>query len=183
MYRFGHRIIRDMKSERVRHSSNPAITLEHPVGESLDTTQCDQAEPSTQPVPDCQSEKQLMKGGRPLRVLIAEDDAVTALAYSLTIEDLGGELVGIADNARDTVRIARAALPDVVLMDVGLKGDIDGIDTAHSIRAQFAIPVVFVTGHGDFETYTRVRDLGSAMPVIKPVSPRDLVNAIARVCR
>jgi DNA-binding NarL/FixJ family response regulator len=156
--------------------------LEHPVGEGLDTTQCDQTKPSTEPVPGCQSEKQLMKGGRPLRVLIAEDDAVTALAYSMTIQDLGAELVGIVDNARDTVAAARAARPDVVLMDVGLKGDIDGIDTAHSIRAQFAIPVVFVTGHGDFETYTRVRDVGSSLPVFKPASPEDLANAIAHAC-
>jgi DNA-binding NarL/FixJ family response regulator len=115
-------------------------------------------------------------------VLIAEDDAVTALAYSMTIQDLGAELVGVADNARDTVETARATCPDVVLMDIGLKGDIDGIDTAHSIRAQFAIPVVFVTGHGDFDTYTRVRDVGSAIPVLKPVSPQDIANAIARAC-
>jgi DNA-binding NarL/FixJ family response regulator len=115
-------------------------------------------------------------------VLIAEDDAVTALAYSLTIQDLGAELVGIADNARDTVKAARATRPDVVLMDIGLKGDIDGIDTAHSIRAQFAIPIVFVTGQGEFDTYTRVRDLSPTIPVLKPVSPEDIVNAIARAC-
>ena len=127
-------------------------------------------------------EKRLVKDGRPLRVLIAEDDAVTALAYSLTIQDLGAELVGIADNARDTVKAARATRPDVVLMDIGLKGDIDGIDTAHSIRAQFAIPIVFVTGQGDFDTYTRVRDLSPTIPVLKPVSPEDIVNAIARAC-
>ena len=153
--------------------------------QSLDPIQCersDQAGLSAESASDRQSEKRLVRGGKPLRVLIAEDDAVTALAYSTTIQDLGAELVGIADNARDTVETARATCPDVVLMDVGLKGSIDGIDTAHSIRAQFAIPIIFVTGHGDFETYTRVRDLGSAIPVLKPVSPQDLANAIARAC-
>jgi DNA-binding NarL/FixJ family response regulator len=127
-------------------------------------------------------EKRLVKDGRPLRVLIAEDDAVTALAFSMTIQDLGAELVGIADNARDTVKAARATRPDVVLMDIGLKGDIDGIDTAHSIRAQFAIPIIFVTGQGDFDTYTRMRDLGPTMPVLKPVSSEDIANAITRAC-
>lgn len=150
--------------------------------EGFDIAQCSQVGPTAEPAPDRQSEPPLLKGGKPIRVLIAEDDAVTALAYSLTIQDLGAELVGIADNARDTVAAARTTRPDVVLMDVGLKGDIDGIDTAHSIRAQFAIPIVFVTGHGDYETYTRVRDAGSALPVIKPVSPNELVNAIARAC-
>jgi DNA-binding NarL/FixJ family response regulator len=153
--------------------------------DGFDRTQCDrrdQTEHFAEPAADRGPERRLVKGGRPLRVLIAEDDAVTALAYSMTIQDLGAELVGIADNARDTVATARATRPDVVLMDVGLKGGIDGIDTAHSIRAQFAIPIIFVTGHGDFETYTRVRDLGPAIPVLKPVSPQDLVNAIARAC-
>lgn len=147
-----------------------------------DTIQWNLIELSAESPPDCRSEKQLVKGGKPLRVLIAEDDAVTALAYSLTIQDLGAELAGIADNARDTVAATRATRPDVVLMDVGLKGDIDGIDAAHSIRAQFAIPIVFVTGHGDFETYTRVRDVGSSLPVIKPVSIEELAKAIARAC-
>ena len=147
-----------------------------------DTIQGNLIELSMESSPDCLSEKQLVKNGKPLRVLIAEDDAVTALAYSMTIEDLGAELVGIADNARDAVEAVRATRPDVVLMDIGLKGGIDGIDTAHSIRAQFAIPIIFVTGHGDFDTYTRVRDVGSTMPVLKPVSPQDIVNAITRVC-
>ena len=152
--------------------------------QSPDTIQRDRGERAERSAPGAAdwSERRLVRDGRPLRVLIAEDDAVTALAYSMTILDLGAELVGVADNARDTVETARATCPDVVLMDIGLKGDIDGIDTAHSIRAQFAIPIIFVTGQGDFETVTRVRDLGAAMPVLKPVSPQDIVNAIARAC-
>jgi DNA-binding NarL/FixJ family response regulator len=156
--------------------------LEHPVSKILDTVHCTPIERSAEPSAERRSERQLVKGGKPLRVLIAEDDAVTALAYSLTLQDLGAELVGIADNARDTVAATRATRPDVVLMDVGLKGGIDGIDAAHSIRAQFAVPIVFVTGHGDFETYTRVRDIGSALPVFKPASPEDLARAIAHAC-
>lgn len=128
------------------------------------------------------SDSRLLMGGRPVRVLIVEDDAITALEHSMAIQDFGGETVGIADNARDSVRIARSTRPDVVLMDVQLKGGIDGIDAAHSLRAQFATPIVFVTAHGDFETYTRVRDLGSAIPVLKPASPEQILNAIARVC-
>lgn len=159
--------------------------MEELVPQSPDTVQCDRDERPALPVESAavpRPERRLVRSGRPLRILIAEDDAVTALAYSMTIEDLGAELVGIADNARDTVRAVRDTRPDVVLMDIGLKGEIDGIDTAHSIRAQFAIPIIFVTGHGDFDTYTRVRDVGSTIPVLKPVSPQDIVNAIARVC-
>jgi len=124
----------------------------------------------------------LARNGTRLRVLIVEDDAVTALDHSMTIRDLGGTPVGIADSARAAVELARREQPDVVLMDVRLKGGIDGIDTAHSISAQFSTPIVFVTAHGDLQTYTRMRDFGAPVPVLKPASPEQLVSAIARAC-
>lgn len=124
----------------------------------------------------------LRRFGKPIRVLIVEDEPLTALDFSLMIEDAGGRTVGTASSAAGATALARSAAPDVILMDVRLMGDKDGIDAAHEIRAFSDVPIVFVTGNTEPSTVARIRAFGAA-PVAKPVVQETLVLAVAHALR
>jgi DNA-binding NarL/FixJ family response regulator len=124
----------------------------------------------------------LQRNGRPLRVVIAEDEAVIAIDIQSMIQDAGGEVVGIAVRGQDAITLAAALRPDVVLMDVHLIGDLDGIEAARAIKALRGVAVIFVTAHGDADTLRRMFEFVPTYPVIKPISDVQLREVIMRVC-
>jgi len=124
----------------------------------------------------------LERDGRPIRVVVAEDESVVALDLQTTIQRAGGAIVGIAIRGQDAITLAAALRPDVVLMDVHLVGDLDGVETAKAIKALRGIGIVFVTAHADAETMRRMFDVVSTAPVIKPISDLQLREAIIRAC-
>lgn len=121
----------------------------------------------------------LRRFGRPIRVLVVEDEPLTALDFTLMIEDAGGCTVGTASSAAGAASLARSATPDVILMDFRLMGDKDGVEAAEEIRAFSDVPIVFVTGNTDPSTAARIRAFG-APPVAKPVVQETLVLAVAQ---
>jgi CheY-like chemotaxis protein len=125
----------------------------------------------------------LRRRGAPLRILIVEDEALAALDIQEIIIEAGGEVTGIASRGLDAIARADATHPDLVLMDVHLIGDLDGVETARRIRERLRIPVVFVTAHGDPDTLRRMFEVAPLAPVIKPIAPRRLCDAIMRACR
>jgi DNA-binding NarL/FixJ family response regulator len=127
--------------------------------------------------------RRLERNGRPLRVVIAEDEAVVALDLQDVIRDAGGEVVGIAVRGEDAITLSAALRPDVVLMDVHLMGDLDGIEAARAIKAMRGIAVIFVTAHGDSDTLRRMFDVVPTSPLIKPISEAHLREVIMRVCQ
>ena len=125
----------------------------------------------------------LERKGRPLRIIIAEDEAVFALDLQTMIRDAGGEVAGVAVRGQDAITLAAALRPDVVLMDVHLMGEMDGIEAARAIRGLRGTAVVFVTAHGDPDTLRRMFEVVPSTPVIKPISDVQLREAIMRACR
>lgn len=119
-------------------------------------------------------------GGRKLRLLIVEDDALIAMDLAVSIAELGGEVVAVAVTARDAMRLAEELHPDAVLMDVRLRGEPDGIEAAQVIQRRVPMPIVFVTGNSDSETMRRMRQLDSAQIILKPVLINELRDAIIR---
>ena len=112
-------------------------------------------------------------------VLIVEDQAIVAQDLSYCVGDLGYDVVGIA--ASGTVAVTKVAQlkPDVVLMDIGLEGDRDGISAAAAIRARFKIPVIFVTSQTDVATVIRAKRTGPAGYVTKPFDPEQIAEALS----
>lgn len=127
--------------------------------------------------------RRLERNGRPLRVVIAEDEAVVALDIQDVIREAGGDVVGIAVRGEDAITLAAALRPDIVLMDVHLMGDLDGIEAARAIKALRGIAIVFVTAHGDADTLRRMFDVVPTSPLIKPISEAHLREVIMRVCQ
>lgn len=122
----------------------------------------------------------LQVAGHKIRVLVVEDDALIAMDLSASVSQLGGEVLQIAGTARDAVRIVSELHPDVVLMDVRLRGEPDGVEAAHIITRRAGTPVVFVTGNSDSDTLRRMGQLASAQVILKPVLVSELRDAILR---
>jgi len=131
--------------------------------------------------PDPSGPRPCDASGRPLRILIAEDEPLVAETLRDMIAAAGGENVGVISTALATIGAAGVAYPDVVLMDIRLSGDMDGIDAAGIIRAHRATPVVFITGAAlDADMRTRLAALGDVELVFKPIEPGELCMAILR---
>lgn len=78
-----------------------------------------------------------------IRILIVEDDMIIAANLSLQLTKLGYEVIGIVSRGEDAITTAKQNNPDIILMDVNLKGSIDGIDAAIAIHLQNEIPHIF----------------------------------------
>ena len=111
-------------------------------------------------------------------MLVVEDEELVATAVVAQLERLGYTVVGTAASAELAIERARAERPELVLMDVQLRGDMDGTQAAQQIQAELQIPVVFVTAFADEATIARVRETNPFGYVLKPFSERDLDTAI-----
>ncbi|MBU2550446.1 MAG: response regulator [Proteobacteria bacterium] len=113
-----------------------------------------------------------------IRILIVEDELVIALDLQGRVEALGYTVCGAEKDGQGAVEAAGRERPDLVLMDIVLPGDLDGIQAAGIIKDRFAIPVVFITAYADPDRLDRAR---TALPfgyLVKPVRDRDLRVAI-----
>ncbi len=112
------------------------------------------------------------------KILIVEDEGIIARDLSPRLKRLGFNVSGIADNAVDALRLVEATSPDLVLMDIIIQGNKDGVETAKDIRAHFDVPVVFVTAHSDTPTLERAKDATPFGYILKPFEMRELKTAI-----
>lgn len=121
------------------------------------------------------------------RVLIVEDEALVALDMAMILNSAGYQVMGTkptGDSALVALNAAAAdgIFPDLVLMDISLRGVIDGIDTTMQIKSTYpGVPVAFVTGQADPITRARAEATGPAGYLLKPFTPEQLVSFIERV--
>jgi AmiR/NasT family two-component response regulator len=115
----------------------------------------------------------------PTRILIVEDRRLTAMDLQTMVEGWGYRVVGIADAADRAFHHAARVRPDLVIVDVGLHNDPDGVFTGQTIHSVLHVPVVFVMEHGD-PAMKRTGATPSAAVVQKPLHPDALRSALAR---
>jgi PAS domain S-box-containing protein len=89
------------------------------------------------------------------RVLIVEDEPIVALDLKQELEQLGCDVVGVAESAEEAMTAAELCRPDIALMDVRIIGAMDGIETAKALRAKHQVPAVFLTSYADESTISR----------------------------
>ena len=112
------------------------------------------------------------------RILVAEDDGMIAEAICDRLTDAGYEVVARPDTGAGAVEAALAFRPDVILMDVRLKGEIDGIRASELINEKMRVPVVYLTGDSDRKTLARAKAASAYGYVLKPFHIRNLTVAI-----
>ena len=115
---------------------------------------------------------------RRLKILVVEDEKIIAKDIEATIKRLGHESVGIASTAEDAVKKAGEHRPGLILMDITLKGETDGIEAARVINDTFEIPVVYLTAHQDEVTIERSKSTNPYGFITKPLDDRDINSAI-----
>lgn len=112
------------------------------------------------------------------RILVVEDSVITSTLIKKTLLDLGYKVLAVADNGPDAIQKARELRPDLILMDIILKGSMTGIDAAREIRKSTGTPVIYLTAQSDDAT---IRDAIMTDPfgyLIKPLEERSLQTSI-----
>ena len=111
-------------------------------------------------------------------ILIVEDEGVVALSIRAALTKMGYTVVGIAVSGDEAIAMAMEKKPDVILMDIHIKGNIDGIQTTEKLNAVMDVPVIFLTAYADDETVQRAVKTGSHGYLVKPYNPRELYSNI-----
>ena len=111
-------------------------------------------------------------------VLIVEDESIVANDLQQMLEGLGYRASAIASSSEEAVARATEERPDIVVMDVRIRGRMDGIKTAQLLIGRFGVPVVYLTGHADEATLERAKQTRPYGYLLKPVRPHALRGAL-----
>ncbi len=111
-------------------------------------------------------------------ILIVEDEAVIALNIKEMLEQRNFEIAGIASKGEEAVKLALQQKPDLILMDIILSGKMDGVAAYEKIKAQYDIPVIYLTAHSDEMTLNRAKKTEPQGYILKPISQRELYSAV-----
>jgi DNA-binding NarL/FixJ family response regulator len=112
------------------------------------------------------------------RVFIVEDERIVATALQCQLENLEYEVAANVGSGEAALAKLESCTPDIILMDINLAGELDGIETAGEIAVKHQIPVVFLTAYSDDVTVERARTVGPYGFLTKPVRERDLKPAV-----
>jgi len=111
------------------------------------------------------------------RILVVEDEVIVAMDIRNRLRHLGYEVSAIASSGEEAIEKAKEH-PDLILMDIVLKGKMDGIEAARHIQERQSIPLIFLTAHSDDKTMQRAKLAGSRGHIIKPFDDLEFQNVI-----
>lgn len=118
---------------------------------------------------------------KPTRILIVEDEMIIGANISLQLTSLGYEVSGIIPRGEEALVHIRQNKPDIVLLDIQLKGDIDGVQTAQLMQKEFDIPIIYLTANADDANFNRAKSTNPHAFISKPFKKLDLKHAIELV--
>jgi PAS domain S-box-containing protein len=114
----------------------------------------------------------------PLNILIAEDESIVAMDIEEALKNARYSVLGIVSSGREAVQKASETRPDLVLMDIRLEGDMDGVQAARQIREKYNIPVIYLTAHSDPATLERAKRTEPYGYLLKPFEKENLYTTI-----
>lgn len=107
-------------------------------------------------------------------ILVVEDETIVAKDIQCTLARLGYKVPATATSGEEAVRKAGEIQPDLVVMDIVLRGPMDGVETARELRTRFDVPIVYLTAYADDHTLQRAKDTAPAGYLLKPFQPSEL---------
>lgn len=114
----------------------------------------------------------------PVKILIVEDEMVIGANLSLQLNGMGFEVCGLLPRGEDVLPYIRSTKPDILLMDIQLKGKLDGIETARLVQAKFDVPIIYLTSNTDKAHFSRAKETRPRAFISKPCKNIDLQRAI-----
>ncbi len=115
---------------------------------------------------------------KPINILIVEDEMIIAANIASQLKGLGYVVSGIVSKGEDALKHIRNSNPDVVLFDIQLKGNLDGIETAILMQQDYDIPIIYLTANVDDSHFNRAKTTNPAAFLSKPFKKLDLQHAI-----
>jgi len=113
-------------------------------------------------------------------VMIVEDDLILNLLYESYLEKLGYDAEGELVYGKTAIEVAKKIKPDLILMDISLEGEIDGITAMKEIRKFSDVPVIYITGNSDPHHVQRAKETNYLDYLVKPIEFNDLKGSIER---
>ena len=110
--------------------------------------------------------------------LIVEDEMIIGANISLQLTKLGYEVLGIIPRGEEALMFLKENQPDIILMDINLKGEFDGVETAKRIRQDHDIPIIYITANADEVNFNRAKDTKPQAFISKPFKKLDLQRAV-----
>jgi len=108
------------------------------------------------------------------KILIVDDEWLTRLEIEEMLTDLGYNVAGQAETGAEAVAMARKLNPDLILMDVEMPGEMNGLDAAREIKTELGTPIVFISGHDDPEYIEAAKEIAPLGYVMKPFDEREV---------
>ena len=109
------------------------------------------------------------------KVLVVEDDFIIQMFLENALKKIIECQIFFADNSEEGLEYAKQQNPDLILMDIGIGGSIDGVGVANVINQKYQIPIVFITGNSDSFTLQRIREVSPVHVIYKPIDEEKLV--------
>ncbi|MDN3657040.1 response regulator [Ferruginibacter paludis] len=114
----------------------------------------------------------------PVKILVVEDEMIIGAKISMQLTSLGYEVTGILPRGEEAILHAKENKPDIILLDINLKGKLDGIETAVALQQQGSIPIIYLTANSDEATFNRAKSTKPYAFIAKPFKQLDLQRAI-----
>ncbi|ETA68099.1 MAG: two-component system, response regulator PdtaR [Methanolobus sp.] len=119
-----------------------------------------------------------MEDTKDIKILVVEDESIIALNIKKKLKSFGYTVPALATTGEEAIKMAEITFPDLILMDVRLKGEMDGIRTAEEIRKDFDIPIVYLTAYSDDEILEKAKKTKPYGYIVKPFKANDLRSNI-----
>jgi len=116
-----------------------------------------------------------------IKILIAEDNLIISLVVENMVKELGYSLVGKTVTGEQAIKIAKEEKPDILLMDIKLKGEIDGIDATAIIKESIKTKVIYLTGNSDQSNFDRLDETNFEDLIVKSFTISDLSKSIKSI--
>lgn len=112
------------------------------------------------------------------KILVVEDESIVSKDIQLSLSRLGYAICGAASTGEEAIEMAKSEYPDLILMDIMLKGKLNGIETAHLIKEYMDVPVIYLTAYADESTLAKAKITEPYGYIIKPFQEIDLHTSI-----
>lgn len=116
------------------------------------------------------------------RILIVEDDLIIQAFIEKIVKTIGCEIVGLTSSGDEAIKLTALKKPTVVIMDIGIEGKKDGVETAQIIMKKNGAYIIFLTGNSDKKTIERAKALNPLGIIYKPVNDVSLEQQLMALC-
>lgn len=112
------------------------------------------------------------------KILIVEDEVIISMRLEMFFKRRGYKILAAVATGKEAVRNAIEKKPDIILMDINLRGDMSGLEAAEKIHEHHKVPIIFVTGYSDDEFKTRAGKLDPIGYFMKPINMYEIISAL-----